>query len=776
MADDDKLLPATVENLDPKNTQEVEAPETIEVGQWYWVKGDKGRWFGCIVHVGSNYVEVESPRRGTTRIHFDEFWDLCKFEPQPDAVIEKKIAQYQREVGQLLGRVKEVTAQLAITPSPMLNGAGETQALALRGQNNPDMKEYGAALVKAKEKTLPDLFKEIERANESMAEWMTAKVVPLKAQAEGLKTVIGKINDRIFSVELYAGLVEEVERVRDGDPAALTEKIHLLQRRCYMDEECLARYETGGMEFKDIHAFDAWISRDDNFERLLPFPRCVVAFQVRRNRKMRELVNLIDIFEVVKKETADKFTFLYIRNGGQLFRLSTGIEFDEKLFPDLDRGQLQGKLWAKMFCDRVDNLITDNERTGIIEERRRAKKEWETKYKAYQAALKTPEAKAKAKAKGKKQPDASCVDVPWVGDWFHHDEDMRGYEPYDKTSVYYDDITKHIEKEIQKHNRIALILQGLLDRSPVLHPHPPWQIWTEAGFRTALELVYDDSRALVAGEKPDFDEYRRMLNASLKPGSITVGQEDAWELYEGKKESERRDRDYRRRNENYRPSRVRPHGNPGPGTLARLVAFSKGSGKCTFAWNRKKQTEPGYGDPIRTTFACNAKRLLNVDAYTPGDFRTFFDDPRTRAEYLKWAPLLLEAEEYHAGNRKVQEPPPPEPKKESSWEGQKRYEQRKRRKATLGKAVRLTRVVETKGGTKYEIGSLWRVTAGEGGTFSISGIKEDGTYARDDRYVRGVHYYDFQVDPSIPADPKAKPEESEAPEPDEDEDEDEDDE
>jgi hypothetical protein len=38
-----------------------------------------------------------------------------------------------------------------------------------------------------------------------------------------------------------------------------------------------------------------------------------------------------------------------------------------------------------------------------------------------------------------------------------------------------------------------------------------------------------------------------------------------------------------------------------------------------------------------------------VSAYKPGDFRQFFEDPRTRQEYLKWAPLMLTAEDYYAG-------------------------------------------------------------------------------------------------------------------------------
>jgi hypothetical protein len=40
--------------------------------------------------------------------------------------------------------------------------------------------------------------------------------------------------------------------------------------------------------------------------------------------------------------------------------------------------------------------------------------------------------------------------------------------------------------------------------------------------------------------------------------------------------------------------------------------------------------------------------LFNVDAYQPGDFKQFFADPRTRGQYLVWAPMLIAAEEYQA--------------------------------------------------------------------------------------------------------------------------------
>ena len=59
---------------------------------------------------------------------------------------------------------------------------------------------------------------------------------------------------------------------------------------------------------------------------------------------------------------------------------------------------------------------------------------------------------------------------------------------------------------------------------------------------------------------------------------------------------------------------------------------------------------------VRATIKLPLDKLFNVSAYKPGDFKQFFKDPRTRARYLEWAPMLLSAEEFHAGNLKVTQP------------------------------------------------------------------------------------------------------------------------
>ncbi len=56
-----------------------------------------------------------------------------------------------------------------------------------------------------------------------------------------------------------------------------------------------------------------------------------------------------------------------------------------------------------------------------------------------------------------------------------------------------------------------------------------------------------------------------------------------------------------------------------------------------------------WGKPVigYVKFTAPVDELLNVSAYQKGDFKIFFADPRTRGEYLRWAPLLMAAEKWH---------------------------------------------------------------------------------------------------------------------------------
>lgn len=615
-------------------------------GQWYWAKNSARRnddnpeepeeLLVCATKVGSNFVEVTMPHHKygySWRVHLEKFWTDLRHEPNPDQVIRVNITHHQKETQRLMNEVQALTQRLGLTPVKSVgfgstpSGSG-TELAVLSGQH--DIKRYGKELVQAKEQTLPALLEAIKESTAKMATWMKAPALPMEVAHEELKGSIDDIDGRILSISLYAGLAEQSVQISKGNPADLADKLHVMQRMLFMDEECLLNYDAGGMEFANIREFDQWLAKPENLNRILPFPRTLVAMRVRRSKKDREIVNILDLYIRFRGEISDAYTFLYVRNGEQLYRLDTEIEFGEMIFPDRTLYDPQEPKMVKVDgFRRYDEMMTVSE----FEVRLSEHKDAERNFRAWR--------KANPKAQDWDNPHRN------IGGRFRPDE----WKPVDHSNVYFDECMKEIEKKITEFNRIALIIQGLFDRSLVLHPHLPVQSWNKEGFERAIELVMDGTDVLYHGEPPDFQAYKDCCNASLGEGSVTVGQEDFWMAKEAEKESNRLDRDYRNRTD-YRPKRFRPQGNPGPGLTATIAKWSPRTRTATFSWERDKRSRQFRNETANCHLSVPASALFNVSAYQQGDFKQFFIDPRTRQQYLKWAPMLLAAEDYVAGKRK----------------------------------------------------------------------------------------------------------------------------
>lgn len=610
----------------------VQPDNSYKLGQWVWAtttnyKGEKERWLACIMHVGSNYLHLESPPtdRGNSsaRIHFDNLAECV--EPAPDAAeyIQRCLANSQAEVKELLGEIHEVTKRLGVVPTERIaDGTSEGgNAIAVLSEQ-VDTDAYKNALIEAKDDKLPELFEKVEEANRRVAKWMKAPIMPMKAEIGPMKNSVKAIEDRVFTVEIYAGLTEDAVKVRDGDPAQTYEKLRVMQRRHYMDEECLVDYQTGGMSIEEIEQFDEFVAQDHVMERLFPFPRCCVAFRVRRKEKERSASNFGEAFINMQLKKADETTFLYIRNGDQLWRITTEIDFTDKLFPDEDEFDPSREMMIEIFTS-AKGIFPKAEYDEAIEEYERKKKEAEEKAGAF------------PKEEWRRRP--------------HLDSKYSKAQPFNPSSVYYDDACEIVGEAIKRFNRIAVVLQGLLDRSLVLHPHAPIKVWDPASFDAGIELIYD-SMTLTYGEPPDFEAFRAKLNASLDADSIVTGQESYWMKREAQRENEREDRSMRRGGNRTYYKAYRPYDDPGPGMVNKITKWMPRARKAKFAWERDSRNwRSDYGKQVGTSITVPADALLNVSAYKPGDYRQFFLDPRTRADYLEWAPMLLAAEEYHAG-------------------------------------------------------------------------------------------------------------------------------
>jgi hypothetical protein len=636
------------------------------VGSWWWVTDasdddssyDRAgcQWLACVVEVGSNYAKVEGVRL-RQRIGMDDFHAMCKPEPQPHGFIDSQISKHRDQVRRLMGKIRDLCHKLGV-PMRQALAAQESSSTALAVAHSvDDVKKYKNALVKAKEKALPELFAQVKEQHKQMATWMKAELIPAQAELSAAEKVTEVIEGKIHTVELYAGLQEELVQVREGEPAELSARVHLMQRMHFMDEECLAKYEAGGMDFNGVREFDAWLARDGNFGRILPHDRCIVAFRIRRNNKDYGDLNAFISF---KFNQHNKATFLYIRNGRQLWRMHTSIEFNEGLFPRREDEDLLGdqELWIKAdgyALESFDGIITRRQRDARIEHHKakrdhRARKLWQW----HRAG----------KPEGSWLYTATSADFDGcheLGEQYTQDgepdrwhlaarcEAAGAHVLLTPENIYYDDAMRRVRETTLEHNRIAVIIQGLLDRSTCLHPHPPWRIWTPEGFTAGIELVYDISRALTPGEAPDFEEYRRQLNKGLKTGCHTIGQEAVWYAH-----MERVYGDKVWRHEGR-------HGR-GPHTIHQVHRMKR-DGSCEFQWTRHRAkakwidhpTKAGYlkavYPEIEVKWLCPAARLTCVDAYTPGDFHLFYDDPRVRADYLQWAPILLACEDWHHKRR-----------------------------------------------------------------------------------------------------------------------------
>ena len=609
----------------PVDTEEVPSDFKYNLGDWYWLKiegnefkNGKQVYFEvekmcCITHIGSNYIQFTSNEKyqDTYRVHNKNLCKECRPVINPKEEIQKQIDTHKGSINSILEEIKELSKQLVLNPDNS-SEISETAVMCIHGSSN--IEKYKNELEQAKA-MLPELQKELKETTEELVRWMSAETLPLQCQQEIAESTLDKVKEKIFHVSLYGGLLDNVCQFAEGKPAELNTPIHIFQRTCYMDEECLLDYQGGGMNFKRIDAFCGWLKKTVNLNRLLPFPRCIVAFQVRRNSKEYKGISP---FISLSFACLDKGTFLFIRNGENLYYLETALDFAPKLFPDKNQFKFEGPMYAKKSFSEIDDMIP--ERTYL---------DMKKKYK---------ETKKLYKQWAKENPKKHEFDNPYRD---YYDDNVSEYRLIDDNWVYFDDVQKTIVKEAKEYNRISLIIQGLLDRSEVFNPHLPIKLFKSEDFANFVKLIYDGDKIIYAGDKPDFRKYQQELNKHLKKGCFTVGQYDYW----WNQLPEKHDR-------NYNSYKVKHYNDNGPSKIAEVVHYSPKTKKCFYKWTRERSTYNYYKRDIPVT--CWLKnvpedKILCLTNYKAGDYKQFFEDPRTREEYLKWAPLLLAAEDWVNG-------------------------------------------------------------------------------------------------------------------------------
>ena len=230
----------------------------------------------------------------------------------------------------------------------------------LRGESIEDMASFSdasTALVDMKSKdTLIRVKEETEKAvavaNQIQA-YAQSLIEVKKAQ---LDKIVSAFNDKICkmrgevsnleyvisTIELYAGIEEEVIQIQSGESAPIDAPLVLHQAVLYMDEE-LALIDDD-FDYHKEGFFNEWLVKDGNYKKVLTEERCIMACKPRRTDKK---YTCDDGFYNWLFNKPNHRTMFLIRNGENIYKIeSDNISLDDRMFPN--KNELEGILNGKL--------------------------------------------------------------------------------------------------------------------------------------------------------------------------------------------------------------------------------------------------------------------------------------------------------------------------------------------------------------------------------------------------------------------------------------------
>jgi len=563
--------------------------ETINIGDWFWLeykdydrgykKKVKKRSLFCVDEIGSNFVGFSrNCHNGTSgyRVHLDSFFEECTAEPNWKQILEQKLDEIQKQIaektreliaeGKKLSLIPDFTKDHSVSPDNLLPVVSSV---------NPD--KYKNDLIEFRDNKMPALQKEIEELAKDYAVVTKDLALSEMSVLNMMKGHLQSIEDRIFTVELYCGLKEQVHCITDGIPADIDVPITIYQQLLYMDEETLLDYNDGGMDFGKLEDFDKWVVMPKNLNRIMPDQKGIVAFRVRRNPKEYDIPrSLLDAWIQFHKDAYNMKTYLLIRNGEKVFRIATAIDFSPRLVPFRD------EIGEKQFLKHHTRWHGEEE----------------------------------------KEPDIITPD-----------------------SIEFDKHVKKVDILIRKYNRIFILLQGLLDRSSVFHPHPSIKLMSSADIDVWIKCIRDEEDSL-PNLTVTWDEYRDHKNKTIRKDRLVWS---TWYPDDMGTWSSRH---------SYTDYSVKENEVINRPNICKVTAIKRDRSEVRISWTVKRWSW-GYRD-YRNSFGdwvdggdrmvnrhlwVPMKHVFNITGYNKDEYKMFLCDRALLGKYLEWAPALLSAED-----------------------------------------------------------------------------------------------------------------------------------
>lgn len=217
----------------------------------------------------------------------------------------------------------------------------EVMAEALDALTHPQPEESASTTTTLSVSASTDRMKNLMAQREKVAErsmvlklMVERKLYEMEQRYKKIMREVHYMGRVITLLETFLGIYQEIELIRDGDPAPLETPVTVRQLILHMDEEVGSVDEQHdgqiGIDFKTVYKFDEWLLEDPaHVDGIAPELKCVVA--LRPSRQDREYQN----DPLGEKRRQNNYIYLLIRNGDKLYRVWANMKMGgyDRLFP-----------------------------------------------------------------------------------------------------------------------------------------------------------------------------------------------------------------------------------------------------------------------------------------------------------------------------------------------------------------------------------------------------------------------------------------------------------
>ena len=174
-----------------------------------------------------------------------------------------------------------------------------------------------------------------------------------------LQGKLGFVSAIMDIIDAFLGTYEEITQLQEGEQAPYNSPIVIYQGIRYFDEEVgnvsFKRGEEYGLDWRDVGEFDKWLLKSNHLDRMIPDAKGVVAFKPTRQRR-----NYGDAFANMFNRDQNQRIYLLIRNGQNVYRIWTGLAYEESLYPL--SGTFEAIYKSVTRHNRSDELSPDQQR------------------------------------------------------------------------------------------------------------------------------------------------------------------------------------------------------------------------------------------------------------------------------------------------------------------------------------------------------------------------------------------------------------------------------